>query len=41
MEYSDTLMLIAFVRDFDAIFDSTTAVLDHEAAGPADLRATL
>ena len=41
MEYANTVMLIAFVADFDALFDSTTAVLDHETHGPADLRNTL
>ena len=34
-------MLLVFVQDFDAIFDSTNAVLDHEGVGPADLRHTL
>ena len=41
MEYGDSVMLIAFVADFDALFDSTTAVLDHENPGPADLKNTL
>ena len=41
MDYKDSLLLVAFVRDFDAIFDSTNAVLDHEGIGPVDLRNTL
>ena len=41
MEYADTLMLVAFVADFDALFDSTTAMIEHETQGPADLRNTL
>ena len=41
VDYNDTLMLLVFVQDFDAIFDSTNAVLDHEGVGPADLRHTL
>ena len=41
MEYSNNVLLVAFVADFDALFDSTTAVLDHQTHGPADLRSTL
>mmetsp|Transcript_26898 Transcript_26898/g.35974 ORF Transcript_26898/g.35974 Transcript_26898/m.35974 type:complete len:84 (-) Transcript_26898:394-645(-) len=41
MEYANTVLLVAFVANFDALFDSTNAVLDHDGAGPADLRNTL
>jgi len=41
MEYNDNLLLVVFVNDFDAIFDSTNAMMDHEGPGPADLTNTL
>lgn len=41
MDYNDTILLVVFVQNFNAIFDSSDAVLDHEGAGPVDLRNTM
>ena len=40
-DFSQTVLLVAFVPNFEAIFDSTNAVQAHNGEGAVDLRHTL
>ena len=37
-EYAHEMLLVAFVEDFAALFDSTNAIAKHMTDGPCDLR---